>query len=365
MPPPRPTELQSTMCTSASRDLCALHIDTVGWKFTFAKDEAARSVDSPAITGGMAVADRAVEHGKSSHSADAVNFDASSFISAAVDQMHVAQDELRSGVKFEDARELLPIERGPAARATDFDRGARRDLDLHTTQADDHIGGQHEDRRRGADSVGSALRVGDGLAAGGGVDPAVVFGQRLLVALHCALHARHSDRPLELRSRVESHSLQECLVLDVAHVRALEGEPEIAHLRALGGEHARTIAHALQPACGFCDLLELREGRQAQLLRGPAGFDCQGRQKLEATRGAQIRREGWCGIVPGRRTGDNEVTTVGRKREAKVGRGRASMRGTTGGARAGGGCGTDSHGSSVSSGTSQRQAGVDPQSDSK
>eukprot|EP00964_Phaeocystis_antarctica_P099189 scaffold65064_cov68-Phaeocystis_antarctica.AAC.6 len=141
--------------------------------------------------------------------------------------MYVAQDELRSGVEVEDARELLPIEGGPAARSTDVDRGARRNLDLDATQANDHIGGQHEDSRRGADSVGCALRVGDGLDASRGVDifRAAEFGQRLIVAVYCARHARRHDPPLELCSRVESHSLQECLVQCVAHICAPKGEP--------------------------------------------------------------------------------------------------------------------------------------------
>eukprot|EP00964_Phaeocystis_antarctica_P099190 scaffold65064_cov68-Phaeocystis_antarctica.AAC.7 len=54
----------------ASRNFCALHIETIAWKFTtraslrhrFAKDGASRRVDSPAVASGMAVADRAAEH---------------------------------------------------------------------------------------------------------------------------------------------------------------------------------------------------------------------------------------------------------------------------------------------------------------
>eukprot|EP00964_Phaeocystis_antarctica_P049696 scaffold28802_cov65-Phaeocystis_antarctica.AAC.1 len=55
-------------------------------------------------------------------------------------------------------------------------------------------------------------------------------------------------------------------------------------------------AHAIVSNAGGRDsseLLKLLEGRQAQLLRGPAGLDCPCRQELEATRSAQVRGKGW------------------------------------------------------------------------
>eukprot|EP00964_Phaeocystis_antarctica_P049697 scaffold28802_cov65-Phaeocystis_antarctica.AAC.2 len=130
----------------AAQDVGALQEDAVA-NFRIARGGAAQRVDSAAITGGMAVADRTAKHRKPGADADAVDFDAPSIVRFAIDEMHVAQDELRSGVEIENARELLPIEGGAAARSTDIDRKARRDLDLDASEPNDHIWWQIDDHR--------------------------------------------------------------------------------------------------------------------------------------------------------------------------------------------------------------------------